>query len=179
MYSAEAIDGAGNPAAWPGWLSFNGVTRAFSGTPDAADIGAIHIRLTATDSASESATDEFDIIVSHTNHPPYPNTGVTVADQIVLSGLPFALVVPDNAFLDADTGDTLAWSATLENGAALPAWLHFDPASRTFSGAPAFADTGLLTVRVIVHDSGGATATLTFKIQVNGRLFLPIISKQP
>ena len=55
---------------------------------------------------------------------------------------PFTFTVPAGSFADVDAGDTLSYSATLVSGAALPAWLSFDAATRTFSGTPANADVG-------------------------------------
>lgn len=47
----------------PSWISFNTATQTFSGTPDAGDIGTLSVRITATDSASATATGYFDIVV--------------------------------------------------------------------------------------------------------------------
>ena len=38
-------------------------------------------------------------------------------------------------FADVDSS-SLTYTATLRNGAALPSWLTFDAATRTFSGTP-------------------------------------------
>lgn len=46
----------------PAWLSFNAVTRTFSGTPDAGDTGTLSITVTASD-GSEAASDTFEIVV--------------------------------------------------------------------------------------------------------------------
>ncbi len=61
---------------------------------------------------------------------------------------------PRTTFTDTDP---LTWSATLGDGTDLPAWLHFDPTTLTFTGTPADADVGALTVAVIATDSAGLT----------------------
>jgi hypothetical protein len=48
----------------PAWLSFDAASRNLSGTPAATEVGAISIRVTASDLAGASATDEFQLVVS-------------------------------------------------------------------------------------------------------------------
>jgi len=62
-YSAELRTGAHLPE----WLTFDGRTGTFSGTPDAGDVGTISIVVVATD-GNESATDTFDIVISKTGN---------------------------------------------------------------------------------------------------------------
>ncbi|MBV7544688.1 putative Ig domain-containing protein, partial [Acidovorax sp. sic0104] len=66
----------------------------------------------------------------------------------------------------ADVGDTLSYSAQLAGGGALPAWLSFDPATRTFSGTPANGDVGSVDIDVIASDGNGGSVTDTFAITV-------------
>ncbi|MDO9104182.1 MAG: putative Ig domain-containing protein, partial [Methylovulum sp.] len=72
-YSATLLDGS----ALPSWLAFNGSTRTFTGTPSAADAGAIVIKITATDeaNASVSSTFELDVDDTHSNTAPVLNLG--------------------------------------------------------------------------------------------------------
>ena len=48
----------------PAWMSFDAATRTFSGTPTTGDEGTSSITVTATDSASQSITDTFDVVTS-------------------------------------------------------------------------------------------------------------------
>src|SRR5262249_48888405 len=66
-YPATPADGT----ALPTWLSFNGSTRTFSGTPTAADTGTTGIKVTATDLAGAATSESFNIAVSATA-PPAP-----------------------------------------------------------------------------------------------------------
>jgi hypothetical protein len=50
----------------------------------------------------------------------------------------------------------------------LPAWLTFDPVTRSFSGTPSGADTGVLNVRVIASDHGQNDAHIDFTLRVLG-----------
>jgi hypothetical protein len=53
-----------NGSALPGWLTFNALTRTFSGTPTVGNAGTLAVRVTATDGGTASASDEFNITVS-------------------------------------------------------------------------------------------------------------------
>jgi len=56
-------------------------------------------------------------------------------DQYAMSGEGFAYTFPANAFYDPD-GNPLTYTASKSDGTALPGWLYFDAASRTFYGTP-------------------------------------------
>ena len=72
--------------------------------------------------------------------------------------------MPANTFTDVDSGDSLTYTATASDGSQLPAWLSFNPATRTFSGTP--TSTGTVGVKVSVADLGGLTASENFNIVV-------------
>ena len=50
--------------ALPTWLSFDAVTRTFSGTPQSGDTGTLSVKVTADDRNGGTASDTFDIVVS-------------------------------------------------------------------------------------------------------------------
>jgi hypothetical protein len=77
-------------------------------------------------------------------------------------GKAFSLQVPSGTFADTDAGDVLHYSASLASGAALPSWLKFDAATRTFSGTPDLAGTA--TVRVTATDNGGLAVSNDFHV---------------
>lgn len=58
-YSTRLAEGS----ELPDWLSFDPVSGRLRGTPGGADIGALALRITATDSAGASAFDEFELNV--------------------------------------------------------------------------------------------------------------------
>jgi VCBS repeat-containing protein len=59
-----------NGTALPTWLTFNAVTNTFSGTPDNAQVGAIDIKIVATDTAGAKAEDIFQLTVQNVNAAP-------------------------------------------------------------------------------------------------------------
>ena len=86
-----------------------------------------------------------------------PVVAVALADQTATVGRAFTYVVPADAFTDAD-GDTLIYSAARSDDSALPSWLTFTAATRTFTGTPAAGDTSTVTLKVTVKDGADASA---------------------
>ncbi|MBC2604829.1 putative Ig domain-containing protein [Pelagicoccus albus] len=158
-YSATLLNG--NPL--PSWLSIDSVTGELSGTPENGDVGSISVTVTATDSAGATASDTFGIQVDNTNDGP---TATAIADQTTDEDAAFSLDVSGN-FSDVDAGDTLTYSATLENGDPLPSWLSIDSETGLLSGTPENDDVGTISVTVTATDSAGATASDTFGLQVD------------
>ncbi|HTF96997.1 MAG TPA: putative Ig domain-containing protein, partial [Cellvibrio sp.] len=155
----------GNGNALPAWLTFNSATRTFSGTPTNADVGLISIRVTASDSnGGTSATDTFDLTIANTNDA--PTVANPIPNQNATEDSAFNFTFAANTFADSDVGNNLSYSAQLSGGSTLPAWLNFDSATRTFSGTPANANVGVVTIDVIANDGNGGTVTDTFTITV-------------
>ncbi len=105
-----------------------------------------------------------------------PRLASPLAGQSAQAGLPYSYMISAATFVDPDAGDVITYSVTRADGSALPAWLSFDAATRTFTGTPpadfapvatdlaltvratdlagAFAETGLV-VNVLPDDSAG------------------------
>jgi len=158
--SASLADGG----ALPSWLAYDAVTRTFSGTPGNGDVGTSSIKITAVDAGGLAVSDTFDLVVANTNTAPVVAT--PMADQTATEDVVFSFTLPANTFTDADVGDILTYTATLTDGTALPSWLAFDAASRTFSGTPTSTSAGLLNVRVAVTDKDGASASDDFVLDI-------------
>ncbi|MDO8742744.1 MAG: putative Ig domain-containing protein [bacterium] len=162
-----------NGDALPKWLSFDAATRTFSGSPLNEDVGLQSVSVTATDAADASASQVFALDVANTNDTPIVGAGITAAQAMEDSA--FGFVVPNDAFGDVDAGDALTLSASLADGAPLPAWLSFDTATRTFSGTPLNEDVGSLSVSVIATDAAGASASQVFALDVANTNDTPIV----
>jgi len=160
-YTAQLAGGGAIPA----WLSFDPVTRTFSGTPLNANVGTVSIDVIANDGNGGTVTATFDIVVANSNDA--PTVANAIANQNATENAAFNFQFATNVFADIDVGDTLAYSVQLAGGGALPAWLSFDPVTRTFSGTPANSDLGTVSIDVIADDDNGGTVTDTFNIVVN------------
>ncbi|BCA56518.1 hypothetical protein W02_36580 [Nitrospira sp. KM1] len=159
--SASLVDGS----ALPSWLSFDASTRMFSGTPTNGDVGSLEVKVRATDAGNLSVSDSFSLTVENVNDA--PTVADPIVDQSAQTGSAFSFRVPADVFKDVDMGDILTYSATLADGSALPAWLGFDTGTRTFSGTPGSSDAGVLTLKVMVTDSGSLSAADDFTLTVS------------
>src|SRR5919202_2235052 len=65
-YSATLADGS----ALPSWLSFDGTTGTFSGTPENSDVGSLNIKVIAADGSGATAQDIFILAIANTNDNP-------------------------------------------------------------------------------------------------------------
>ena len=100
-----------------------------------------------------------------TNNP--PTVATAIPDQSATAGTAFSYVFPDTTFSDADTSDTLTYTATKADDTALPTWLAFAAGTRTFSGTPQAADTGTVAVKVTASDGNGGSVSDAFDITVS------------
>ncbi len=153
-YIATLLDGS----VLPCWLSFNPLTRTFSGTPTGDDLGSTSVKVVASD-GQFSVSSAFPLTV--TNAKPEVRDGFFA--QSIKAGKAFSYQFTETAFRDAD--DALTYTATLSNGLALPSWLTFNAEARTFSGTPAGDDLGTLSVKVTASDSQ-FSASSTFALSV-------------
>ncbi len=96
-----------------------------------------------------------------------PTIANAIPNQNATANAAFNFQFAANTFNDSDVGDSLTYSAQLTGGGALPAWLSFDPVTRTFSGTPLNAHIGTVSIDVIADDGNGGTVTDTFDIVVS------------
>ncbi len=105
-----------------------------------------------------------------------PEAGEAVLDDLTAcEDEGFVFQVPEDAFSDAD-GDTLTYSAATADGAPLPAWLTFDPETRTFSGTPENGDVGSFPVTLTASDQFGAAAERSFLLTVENVNDAPFVA---
>ena len=140
----------------------DGGNLTFAPPENANGTGYASFTFRVSDGKDESASYTMTIDVTAVNDAPTSENAIP--DQTATVGVPFNFMVPANTFEDTDTGDTLTYTALLADGSALPGWLMFDPANRSFSGTPTAAET--LTVRVTATDGGGALVPDDFTITV-------------
>jgi Ca2+-binding RTX toxin-like protein len=98
-----------------------------------------------------------------------PTVGTGLGNQTKVDNAIFTYVIPTNAFNDVDGNQAdaykgLSFTATLVGGGALPSWLTFNSATKTFSYIGTGAAIGSVTaVRVTAFD-GQASITSDFTI---------------
>jgi hypothetical protein len=135
------------------------VQSAFNGT-------SINLTQVTTDPNFTFASQALALttVTPPTNNPPTVANPIADTSLVAGSGLNFTFAA--NAFQDIDAGDSLTYTATLENGNALPSWLTFNAATRTFSGTPAKTDVGSINVAVKATDTQSASVTDVFALNV-------------
>ncbi len=85
-YAATQADGS----ALPAWLTFDAQTQTFSGTPLQADVGAVAVKVTATDTGGLNAEDTFTLTVANVNDVPVvsaANAELLLNDSILAGAL--------------------------------------------------------------------------------------------
>ena len=166
----------GDGAPLPGWLVFDAASGSFSGTPPQDFSGTIALRVTATDPSGESASQEFDLVITPVNDAPV--LAAPLPDQGAAEGTAFGFTLPVASFTDVDAaeGDTLSFTATLADGSALPEWLAFDAETLGFSGTPPFDASGSLTVRVTATDEAGEAAFGDFTLSIANTNRAPVLA---
>ena len=175
-----------------GELRLNGTAISALDEISTADIAAGLLTYIPASNAYGAAASSFTFSVSDgTDFDTSPNTltiditpvndAPTVANPIgaqsVAEDQAWTFIVPVNAFADID-GDDLTLSATLGNGAPLPAWLSFDPVSRTFAGTPPENFNG--DIELIVRASDGEfDVSEPFTLTVTPVNDAPVIRSSP
>jgi len=168
-YTAKQDD-----SALPDWLSFNAVTRTFSGTPVNDDVGNLSITVIATDNSNASVSDNFTLTVVNTNDPPILVN--PIPDQTIDEDSELKFAFDASTFKDIDIGDSLTYTAKHDDS-ALPDWLSFSAVTRTFSGTPVNENAGNLSITVIATDQSYSSVSDTFTLTVVNTNDPPILVK--
>jgi len=138
-YAAYAIDDQGN--ATPigntgGALSFDPATRTLSGDGTALGANVVEIRATDAGGSDSTAVTRLPLFLDDGTHQTV-STGADIGSLSFGAGPgTHSAQIPANAFVYADLGGSLSYSATLANGDPLPSWLAFNASTGTFSGNP-------------------------------------------
>ncbi len=94
--------------------------------------------------------------------PSAPSVTGPTATQTWKLGQAVNFTLAANTFTDPQA-ESLTYGATLASGAALPAWLTFNAATRTFTGTVANSAMGL-SLKVTATDSSGLSTSETFSV---------------
>ena len=96
--------------------------------------------------------------LKHTNFLPYLKT--KLKSQTGKVGEAFSYTIPDSTFIDDDANNTITCNVT----SRLPAWLYYDPETKTFTGIP--TEEGNVNIAVKAIDSDGAFASTSFSLKI-------------
>lgn len=102
-----------------------------------------------------------EVLANGSNHAPLIQA---LEDHRADLGEAFAWTLPEGSAIDAD-GDTLTYDMRLADGSPLPSWLHFDAATRTFSGIA--TQTGSIDIRLSASDHYGGSAGDIFRLTID------------
>jgi len=103
-----------------------------------------------------------------------PTTSNPMTDQSVFEGDSLSFRLAADAFADVDS-NVLTLTASLDDDSALPAWLSFDPTTRTFFGQPDEVDVGSYSVKVNAEDDSSGRVSDIFNITVVNVENTPVI----
>jgi len=98
------------------------------------------------------------------------------SDQTIAEDSAYDFQFETTVFNDVDAGDSLTYAANLSDGSALPRWLSFDPATRSFTGTPKNENVGTLDIKVTATDIGSTSVSDIFRLEVTNTNDAPTIS---
>ncbi|MER2998426.1 Ig-like domain-containing protein [Pontibacter populi] len=130
------------------------------------DAGTYALTVKATDNdggVSTSAVVNIEVTVPVNKVPVVSNA---IPDQNATVGTSFNYTFAANTFSDPD-GDALTYSAALADRSALPAWLSFTAATRTFSGTPPVGAPASLLISVTASDGRGGSVSDGFTLNIS------------
>lgn len=96
-----------------------------------------------------------------------------ISDRELFEDADYSFFVPESTFNDPEH-EALSYRATLTGGAALPAWLAFDPQTSHFSARPGNDDVGSYEIAVTATDPSGSSVADSFRVTVNNVNDAPI-----
>ena len=116
-----------------------------------------------------SASATLSITIAGTNDAPV--VASAIATQAARENQAFAFTVPIGTFTDVDNADVMTYSAKAldaqGNLQALPGWLSFNAATRSFAGTPGSTAGGSFDFVVTATDASGASASSRFALNIS------------
>jgi len=140
----------------------NNGTWSFTPTANFNDAVNLNYNVTDGNGGSPVATQSFPLTAVNDA----PTVANPITAQTASAYTPFNFQFAANTFNDVDTGDSLTYNATLDNGSALPSWLSFDAAARTFSGISTDDEASSLNILVTASDTSGSSISNTFALNI-------------
>ena len=145
-------------------FSINETTGVLSliAQPDFETKSEYSVTIRSQDAGGKAFSEAMTVSIEDANDA--PSIANAIADQIIAEGSSLNFQFNNNAFVDVDATDTLSFMATLSDDSALPSWLTFDAATRTFTGTPVSGDVGAIGIKVTATDGANAVVSDTFNV---------------
>lgn len=147
----------------PSWLSFNPDTRMFSGTPTNDHVGAISVRIYASE-GSNVAFRDFQMTVANTNDAP---TEIDLSNNFINENSAVGIVIGSLSTADVDLGDTHAYSLVTGTGDTDNASFAIVGMDLVTNAEIDFESKISHAIRVQTDDSEGGVFEKEFTIEVN------------
>ncbi|WP_159596124.1 putative Ig domain-containing protein [Hydrogenophaga sp. BPS33] len=160
-YAVNRANGSGD---LPAWLRFDPATGVLSGTPANGDVGPLELRITASLTSTQSASQTVTLRVLNTNDAPVISSAV--GDVTVQEGETLDWTLAPHHVHDDDPQDRYSYSVQAADAPDLPDWLRFDPVTGRLKGQPGPGDAGTVALRLVVQDISGAASERLFKLNV-------------
>ena len=144
------------------WLGLDSAIHNISGTPDNADVGTYHAKISVTNQFSYSCEHEFTITVNNT--PPEiigADVNTTLEDM--------------NYDVDYNSTDDGAGAITWHLATDAD-WLEMNATTGILNGTPDNGDVGMWHVKVSVDDGNGGRDWSNFTLTVNNTNDAPVIT---
>ena len=191
-FSVQRVVGNVKTDVSPKWITLVSATRTFTFTPTLrTHAGTYEVTVVATDAGiggdaaakkntEKSAEDVFELVVSAVNDAPVasivPEQKVDEDATVTYQVLPFTDEEDDTMSADFKYEAQLVLSGT---PGALPSWITFVKATRTFTFTPKAAHVGSHTLRVTGTDDGGKSDFVEFDVKVAEVNDAPVASIVP
>ncbi|MBV6624129.1 MAG: DUF4114 domain-containing protein, partial [Rivularia sp. (in: Bacteria)] len=118
-------------------------------------------------------TDKNSANITFTNINDKPTLKNAIENLTATQDSAFNFTLSVDTFVDSDAGDSLTYSATLEDDSQLPNWLSFTNA--TFTGTPTADNLGEINIKVTATDKDGKSLSDVFTLKVEKPNNPPIV----
>lgn len=166
--SYDFITGDGSNDADNDLFELEGQNLKLIGEADYESEPILYILIAITDPGEASYDSAFVLKVTDANDPVMLN-GTLDTNQTVLEGSAYSYTFPEDLFYDQDGLETVTVTSSLDDDSALPGWLDFSPASRTFSGTPGNQDVDSLDIKITATDEGSVSVSVNFGLKIEAR----------
>ncbi len=131
-------------------FSGSGTDRTVTITPALNQYGTATVTITVIDELGLETSDSFTLTVHPVNDAPV--VANAISDQETMPSVLYSYTVPESTFNDVE-GDTLTYSATLDDDSPLPAWLSFNAGTRVLEGTHPLPGGETYSVKITVNDT--------------------------